>query len=398
AYLIKRNRFYAIPESAAAMLTGIVIGGLVRLASPEQDKLPFLYFNAEVFFFLLLPPIIFEAGYTLRRKSFFANITPIVAYAFVGTLVSTFVVGGLVFSLAKMGLTSSVDKTNPMESLLFGALISAVDPVATLSIMGSPELQCDQLLYSLVFGESVLNDAVAIVLFKTFRKYYAPEDPDLEGSDIPAALFSFVAVSLGSIIVGLLIGLLTSFLYKHTRLYEYPRFETAILFLFCYLCYSLAESMELSGIMALFFNGILLSHYNSYNLSEISYITAEQIFATLAVVAETLVFLYMGLSVFNGAFDQWSPLMSIMIMFFCVLARASHIFPLTWVVNRCRSPGNKIPMKMQYVLWFVGLRGAIAFALAENMPGPNKQSYVANTLCICIFTTVVCGGFTEKLL
>ena len=68
AYLIKRNRFYAVPESAAAMLTGIVIGGLVRLASPEQDKLPFLYFNAEVFFFLLLPPIIFEAGYTLRRK------------------------------------------------------------------------------------------------------------------------------------------------------------------------------------------------------------------------------------------------------------------------------------------------------------------------------------------
>ena len=57
--------------------------------------------------------------------------------------------------------------------------------------------KCDQLLYSLVFGESVLNDAVAIVLFKTFRKYYAPEDPDLAGSDIPSALFSFVAVSLG---------------------------------------------------------------------------------------------------------------------------------------------------------------------------------------------------------
>ena len=78
---------------------------------------------------------------TTTNTSFFANITPIVAYAFVGTLVSTFVVGGLVFSLAKMGLTSSVDETNPMESLLFGALISAVDPVATLSIMGSPELQ-----------------------------------------------------------------------------------------------------------------------------------------------------------------------------------------------------------------------------------------------------------------
>lgn len=53
-----------------------------------------------------------------------------------------------------------------MHSLLFGALISAVDPVATLSIMGSPELKTNKLLYSLVFGESVLNDAVAIVLFK----------------------------------------------------------------------------------------------------------------------------------------------------------------------------------------------------------------------------------------
>ena len=61
------------------------------------------------------------------------------------------------------------------------------------------------------------------------------------------------------------------------QLYEYPRFETALLFLFCYLCYSLAESMELSGIMALFFNGILLSHYNSYNLSETSFVTAEQV-------------------------------------------------------------------------------------------------------------------------
>jgi sodium/hydrogen exchanger 8 len=63
--------------------------------------------------------------------------------------------------------------------------------VATLSIMGSPELQCDNLLYSLVFGESVLNDAVAIVLFKTFHKFYDPDGPEFNRSMIPAALFSF---------------------------------------------------------------------------------------------------------------------------------------------------------------------------------------------------------------
>lgn len=53
---------------------------------------------------------------------------------------------------------------------------------------------------------------------------------------------------------------------------------------------------------------------------------------------------------------------------------------------------------MTYVLWFVGLRGAIAFALAENMPGPNRQAYISQTLCICIFTTVGFGGVTETLL
>ena len=229
-------------------------------------------------------------------------------------------------------------------------------------------------------------------------RYYDPEVDNLDGADIPAAMAAFLFVSIGSILVGVSLGLASSYIYKHTQLYEYPKFETAMLFLFCYLCYSLAEALGLSGIMALFFNGILLSHYNSYNLSETAYVTAEQIFATLAVVCETIVFLYMGLSVFTGSFAKWKPLVSILTLGFCVLARAAHIFPLTWLCNLCRRPNNKIPKQMQFVLWFVGLRGAIAFALAENMPGPNKQSYVANTLFICIFTTVVCGGVTEKIL
>jgi hypothetical protein len=86
-------------------------------------------------------------------------------------------------------------------------------------------------------------------------------------------------------------------------------------------------------------------------------------------------------------------------MIFCALGRALNIFPLTWIANRCRKSGvNKIPPKMQMVLWFAGLRGAIAFALSENMPGPNRDTYTTCTLTICMFTTIVCGGFTEKML
>lgn len=174
-----------------------------------------------------------------------------------------------------------------MEALLFGALLSAVDPVATLSIMGNADLRCDQLLYSLVFGESVLNDAIAISLFKVFAKYYDPNEPDFRESDIPAALMSFCSISVFSILVGVGLGLLPSFLYKNTTLSDYPSLETALLFSFCYLCYAAGEVLELSGIMALFFQGVTLAHYNSYNLSPTAHVASEQLFATLATLTET---------------------------------------------------------------------------------------------------------------
>jgi sodium/hydrogen exchanger 8 len=158
AYLIRQNSFYYLPESAAAIVVGIIVGGLARAVYPSTEELAFLSFEPELFFFLLLPPIIFEAGYSLEKKSFFANFWSIALYAVFGTIISTFIIGGLVYGVGLTGLVD-IDTSSPMEALVFGALISAVDPVATLSIMGNPELNCDKLLYSLVFGESVLNDA-----------------------------------------------------------------------------------------------------------------------------------------------------------------------------------------------------------------------------------------------
>lgn len=396
AYYVKKNKLYFLPESAIAMLVGVVIGGLARLT--VQD-LTLFSFSPEFFFFVLLPPIIFEAGYSLEKKAFFENIGAITLYAFAGTIISTFAVGMLTFGAAQIGLLQHVDKNNPMEALLFGALISAVDPVATLSIMGSPELQCDDLLYSLVFGESVLNDAVAIVLFKTFHTYYDPEGPDFSRSVIPAALFSFATMTILSICVGVGLGLLVSYIYKHTSISDFPKLEASLLYLFCYCCYATAEAVQLSGIMALFFYAIVLSHYNSYNLSSTAQVTTEQFFATVAVTMETIVFLYMGMGVFTGRFKNLDVMFSVLGVLFCFIARALNIFPISWLANCCRRKGeNKISCKMQCVLWFAGLRGAIAFALSMNMPGPNSDSYAATTLFICMFTTVVCGGCTENIL
>lgn len=106
AFLVKRNSFYYLPESAGAIFIGILCGLLARLVYPSDKELEFLTFDPEVFFFLLLPPIIFEAAYSLKIKDFISNFWTISLYAVMGTIISTFVIGYCVYGLALMGVVN----------------------------------------------------------------------------------------------------------------------------------------------------------------------------------------------------------------------------------------------------------------------------------------------------
>jgi sodium/hydrogen exchanger 8 len=136
-----------------------------------------------MFFFILLPPIIFESGYNLHKGNFFQNIGSILVFAIFGTVISAFIMGSGIYILGKVivneflisilstlnnfNIQNKIHLTyslNARESFAFGSLVSAVDPVATLAIFNA--LDIDPVLYMLVFGESILNDAVAIVLTK----------------------------------------------------------------------------------------------------------------------------------------------------------------------------------------------------------------------------------------
>uniref|UniRef100_A0A915CY74 Sodium/hydrogen exchanger n=1 Tax=Ditylenchus dipsaci TaxID=166011 RepID=A0A915CY74_9BILA len=146
--------------------------------------------------------------------------------------------------------------------------------------------------------------------------------------------------------------------------------------------------------MAILFCAITMSQYTHFNISPITQITMRQTFRTISFVAETCTFAYLGLAlftiklVFHPVFLVWG----IILLF---ASRAASIFPLSYLVNKCRRV--QISLKNQIIMWFSGMRGAVAFALALHMcqnvmSEETKGVILTSTLFIVLFTIVFMGG------
>jgi len=396
-YLISsRNITRYFPPSGAAMIFGIILGGILEVAKLINIQQEFT-FSPEVFYFFLLPPIIFEAGYNMKKRNFFLNMGGILLYAVVGTVISAFVFGYFLYFFSWIGVLENIDNNNVIEAMLFGSLISAIDPVATLSIMGSPGMNVHTTVYSLVFGESVLNDAVAIVLFRTFDSYVGASKFGI--LQIFEMLGQFALVSFGSFGIGVGIGLLSAIFFKHiSNLRNHPYIEVSLTMLFAYVSFLVAEISGMSGVMSLFLTGVIMKHYNWYSISTDAQTTTYHLFKTIAFVAETFVFVYVGMNI-TGFYSfklKWDPVLIIFSLIACFVSRFFNIFPLSAIANIGRK--SKITFKMQLMIWFAGLRGAVAFALALNVRTGHRSEVITTTLFLVLFTTLILGLATTPLL
>jgi sodium/hydrogen exchanger 8 len=282
---------------------------------------------------------------SLHKGNFFRNLGSIVTFAVVGTLISTLFVGLLLFATTAIGASSP--DMSLLECLIFGALISAVDPVATLAIFHA--LEVDPTLYMLVFGESVLNDGVSIVLFRTFVSFVGLEGAGSPVVTVIKAIGLFLFTTFASVSIGVLSGAGTALLFKHTRLGDYPSLELALYLIMSYLPYLLAEALSLSGIMAILFCGIVNAHYTHFNLTPATQSTTQQCFRMFAFAAEALIFAYLGLAIFT--FDHsfhWGLVLWGMLGI--LAGRALNIYPLSAAVNRFRYV--PIPRQDQFIMWF----------------------------------------------
>ena len=240
-------------------------------------------FDFEFFMIWLLPPIIFEAGYNMNVAKFMQNIGPTMFYAFVGTFLSTFVVGGVVYAAGQLGICYPLGL---LASLVFGSLISATDPVTVLAVFQALGVKVD--LFSMVFGESVLNDAVAIVLSRTLLSFNKPGTV-VDAESIQGAIILFVTIFVGSLAIGLAYGLSSALTFKALNLRSHNLYfvEAAISFCFPWAAYYTSEALELSGIVTILFVGMIMAVYTRHNFSETARVLTAQAYKVVAMVAET---------------------------------------------------------------------------------------------------------------
>ncbi|XP_049976128.1 sodium/hydrogen exchanger 8 [Alexandromys fortis] len=328
------------------------------------------------------------------QGNFFQNIGSITLFAVFGTAISAFVVGGGIYFL---GQADVIFKLNMTDSFAFGSLISAVDPVATIAIFNA--LHVDPVLNMLVFGESILNDAVSIVLTNTAEGLTRKHMSDVSGwQTFSQALGYFLKMFFGSAALGTLTGLISALVLKHIDLRRTPSLEFGMMIIFAYLPYGLAEGISLSGIMAILFSGIVMSHYTHHNLSPVTQILMQQTLRTVAFLCETCVFAFLGLSIFSfpHKFEISFVIWCIVLVLF---GRAVNIFPLSYLLNFFRD--HKITPKMMFIMWFSGLRGAIPYALSLHLglePMEKRQLIGTTTIVIVLFTILLLGGSTMPLI
>lgn len=330
-----------------------------------------------------------SSGYSMKRRMFFKNLSSILAFAFGGTVVNAFVFAGLLFAI-QLAVPFAVYMSF-LDCLIFGSIISATDPVTVLAIFS--QLHVDFNLYANVFGESVLNDAVAIVLYRTVSSF-------LLRSVSVGSLFlaggEFVVIFGASTLIGAAAGLWSALLFKWTRLFNHVILEGALIMLIAYSSYLLADGIALSGIVAVLFCGIVMAHYTFNNLSAKAREFTREMFECLSSIAETFVFAYLGMAVFSFR-QQWDVKLILISLFVMLVARAVNVFPIAFLINVSRK-SNKIPFRHQLMLWFAGLRGAMAFALVLNVPVASGTLMLTTTLVLCIFTVLVFGGLSAKAL
>jgi len=369
----------------------VIIGAVFGIIAKEVNYtlLTDINLTPEIILYLILPTLIFDASINMDLKALRRNIAPILILAVFGLIISALITGGLINTFTGLSIGAA---------LLFGALISATDPVAVIALFG--EIGAPRRLTTLVDGESIFNDATAIVLFTII---FAAIDSGVNtvGALVFDSLISFFVVLLGGLLIGAAVGALGGLFVRLQK--DNALLQITVSLIMAYISFITADLLHVSGVMSTLAAGIVLSLLSNDVLKHENHYFMENFWNYFSFVANSFVFLLLGLTEAHSYERAGDFVQSLLLMLIAIpvvtFARAVVIYLLIPLYNLF-AKGNRISFAYQTILFWGGLRGAVPVALVLAIPVdfPGRNTIIHITLGYILFTLLVQGTTIKGLM
>lgn len=370
------TRWIRVPYTLALVIVGIAI-------SPMQF-LPSVHISPDLILLIFLPALLFEASWNLKLGNLRANLVPILTLATIGVCLSVGITGAILHFGIRLPWAAA---------LLFGAIISATDPISILALfrkLGAPER-----LTFIIEGESLANDGTAAVVFRILLGVVIGATTAGNPGILALRLFGGFAVGvLGGFAIGTAVGFLTS---KVTSYFDDHLLEISLTTIAAYGSFLLAEALHVSPVIAVLVAGVIIGTYGRRaGMSPNTQVAVDSFWEYAAFVVNSLVFLLIGLEIPLSMLGRnitqvaWAILAMI-------VSRAVVIYGLTPFNNLL---SERVSARWQHVLFWGGLRGSLSIALALSVPllVPDRTQLVAMTLGIVVFSLLAQGLTISPLL
>ncbi len=373
-----------VPFTVVLVVIGIVLGELSHSWKP-LEPLQHFSLSPEVMLFIFLPALIFESGFALDARQMTKDLPPILILAIPAMLMSTFLVGLGVWWVLDVKL---------IVALVFGALISATDPVAVVALF--KELGAPNRLTVLVEGESLLNDATAIVAFSILLNI-AVEGGGIGWSDADDVFLEFLRVFIGGALFGGVLGFVVCELLYRMQSGISVVLTTSIVI--AYASFVFAEHiMYVSGVMAVVGSAIALRRFGMSRFRQDATHSISETWEVIALSCNSLLFLLVGLSVdTDDIASRMGPVFVVIALVLC--ARALSVYSLVpLAIKWFRLP--RVSLAERHIMWWGGLKGGLAIAVVLSIPSelPERQFLFDLTIGVVLFTLLVSAPTIRPLM
>ncbi|MFD1003045.1 Na+/H+ antiporter [Ohtaekwangia kribbensis] len=376
-----------VPYPILLVIAGIAIGMIPGMPSVSLDP--------EVVFLIFLPPVLYSAAWNTSWPDFRAAKRPITLLA-IGCVIFTTCAVAWVAHLVIPGF-------NWAESFVLGAVISPPDAVAATA--ATKGLSLPKRVITILEGESLVNDATGLIAYR-----YAVAAVATGAFNLWNAGIQFIVVATGGIALGLAVGVIFKWIHKFTP--DNPTTDTTLTFLAPFVAYLGAESIHISGVLAVVVAGLYVSWNSSEVFSQQTRLQAYGSWNTVLFILNGVIFILIGLQLPEivgniGANSFWAWKYAVIISIAVIIGRIIWVYPGTyiprWLSKRVCEQEPDTNIKITTIVAWSGMRGVVSLAAAlalpitinGSTPFPQRNLIIFLTFCV-IFSTLVLQGLTLR--